>query len=642
MNLHSVGRSIGLLLVGLTFSSVNASDPDAVKQASALVGQAIQAEIDGDLVGRDRMLKEATQIDATFAPAHWLQGQVFLNGKWTSIEDSVREAKSNRALAEYESMRAMQPASVQGNWQAAQWCAKNGMARQCRAHLENILMLDHDNQAARKALGHQLVGNDWLTPADQVRMMQRAEFVRLSKEKYGERIEGLVKKAVNGNTYQKEQALKDLSEVDDSLAIPSLESVAELGSPAAMLTVSLLTKLKHPESAKSLMRIAVLYPDVQVKNSAIEGLKKKQLHDFVPEMLAAMSSPIFSLTTPIFEGSGKVTGFRQFFAREGMEDYRSFDFDTRVSIQLLSLNLAPFAEVKSKVHLSNDPSKPYGQQNEWAATIDLLNWSYSDEDQFQAAMLAAITTMAAQASIVEKQNQVEKENRQIAVINRVIADVLSELTNVEFVELPRDVWNWWDKHNETSYQQTKYHRHMYDQARYSSTYEAPTQKVPYDTAVVVWRASCFVAGTKINTLKGLMEIEKIMPGDQVLSRDIQTGALGYKPVVCRTNRDPAKTVILKVDDDTIHATTSHLLWVCGKGWVKAGQIKVGDLLHTAAEPAVVLSTTPGAELPTHNLIVADTHNYFVGSSRVLSHDVLPRASVYEKVPGQSLFTASSK
>lgn len=145
--------------------------------------------------------------------------------------------------------------------------------------------------------------------------------------------------------------------------------------------------------------------------------------------------------------------------------------------------------------------------------------------------------------------------------------------------------------------------------------------------------SCFVAGTPVNTLRGMRAIETLQPGDMVLSRDIRTGELGDRPVIAATTRVPAKTVILQVDDEELHATTSHLLWGRGKGWVKAGDIQPGDLMHSASVPAVVVSVTPDAVLPTHNLIVADTHAYFVGASRVLAHDLLPRTSVHELIPG---------
>ncbi len=199
MNVRLTRLSVGMLLCALG-GHLNASDPDALKQATVLVSQAIQSEVDGDLVSRDRLLKEACQLDSEFAPARWLQGQVIsMDGKWASVEESVTAAQSNKLLADYESMRSQQPASVQGNWQAAQWCAKNGMMPQCRAHLENIIVLDHDNQAARTALGHQLVGHDWVSPADQARLVQRAAFASLGREKYGQRVEAMAQKISSGS-----------------------------------------------------------------------------------------------------------------------------------------------------------------------------------------------------------------------------------------------------------------------------------------------------------------------------------------------------------------------------------------------------------------------------------------------------------
>jgi len=47
-----------------------------------------------------------------------------------------------------------------------------------------------------------------------------------------------------------------------------------------------------------------------------------------------------------------------------------------------------------------------------------------------------------------------------------------------------------------------------------------------------------------------------------------------------------------------------------------------------------MSTRLRDELHIYNLIVMDTHTYFVGAGRILSHDVLPRGSVREAIPGE--------
>ncbi len=85
-------------------------------------------------------------------------------------------------------------------------------------------------------------------------------------------------------------------------------------------------------------------------------------------------------------------------------------------------------------------------------------------------------------------------------------------------------------------------------------------------------------------------------------------------------------MVLSLDEGDLRCTTGHLLWVSGKGWTKASQIKQGDLLHTASQPALVMSVRQAADAPTFNLEVAENHSYFAGANRVLSHDVTPRGS----------------
>ena len=133
---------IGLVLLALgavvTYgSTLLASDPATTEKALQLVVQAIQAEIDGDLLSRQRLLSEAQQTEADFAPSNWLRGQVIDEmGAWISVDQAIERAKSDKLLTSYEAMRANQPATIQGNLEAAVWCAKNKLPLQCRAHLE--------------------------------------------------------------------------------------------------------------------------------------------------------------------------------------------------------------------------------------------------------------------------------------------------------------------------------------------------------------------------------------------------------------------------------------------------------------------------------------------------------------------------
>ncbi|MFO0939396.1 MAG: polymorphic toxin-type HINT domain-containing protein [Pirellulales bacterium] len=645
---------------------LSASDPATTEKALKLVAQAVQAEIDGDLLSREKFLSEAKQTEANFAPANWLRGQVFgADGAWITVDQAIEQAKSDKLLASYEAMRAEQPPTIQGNLQAAVWCAKNKLPLQCRAHIENVLNFDADHQLARKLLGHVQVGHEWLTPDEQCRIMLRAAEHRQGFIRFEKQIKLIYKSLDSSAVKVREAATDQLDKIDDPLAIPVVESLIDNNQRTCGILIDWLGRMDCQAASLALTRIC-LSSDGELRSLAIAQLKKKPLHDFVPELVRALTSPVSVFTTPVFNAQGEFSGFRQVFSRETVDSVKTLVSDSQVNYVTGLIPTSPDALERQlpaspkaiddlfranpnsqSIHLY-DPNVPMGQRNVYItkqagapSLQDVLGSEKQAEFDAQLAIAAMeqamLMDMPRQLAIAKQQVAV-KENELTIQKNRIISELISDITACEFVDVPGDVWKWWDRVNETSYGEAKSMRRRYENNYVSvPRYQAmPTLGLQY--GYTIQKMSCFVAGTEVQTSRGLRKIETILPGDLVLSKDISTGELSFKPVIAPTTRKPAKTVILKVDDDTIHATTSHLLWVCGKGWTKAGEIKAGDLLHSAAEPAVVISSTPGAELPTHNLIVADTHTYFVGASRILSHDVLPRGAVHELIPGQFMLT----
>lgn len=83
---------------------------------------------------------------------------------------------------------------------------------------------------------------------------------------------------------------------------------------------------------------------------------------------------------------------------------------------------------------------------------------------------------------------------------------------------------------------------------------------------------CFVAGTPVQTPKGIKRIEDIKPGDAVYAVNFATMRLENKPVV-RVFRNTSHQIIrvtisnAEGSKETFGVTPEHPFWIADKGWV---------------------------------------------------------------------------
>jgi intein/homing endonuclease len=145
--------------------------------------------------------------------------------------------------------------------------------------------------------------------------------------------------------------------------------------------------------------------------------------------------------------------------------------------------------------------------------------------------------------------------------------------------------------------------------------------------------SCFVAGTPVWTQTGPIQIEKIKPGDCVVSQNIETGELALKPVSATTTRPLSSLINIQVGENIIRATRGHPFWVSGAGWKMAKELKVGDLLHTIRGAVLIDNVEEKDEEVCYNLVADDFDTYFVGKDKILVHDNELRTPTENIVPG---------
>lgn len=143
--------------------------------------------------------------------------------------------------------------------------------------------------------------------------------------------------------------------------------------------------------------------------------------------------------------------------------------------------------------------------------------------------------------------------------------------------------------------------------------------------------TCFVAGTPVHTAAGLTAIELVTAGDLVLSRDEQTGALGYQKVLRTFVTHPTTlfhlSYLSESDDsmgDSITGTGEHPFYVIdAERFVPMKEVLIGDRLLLSDGVSIAYVTDiqvqrgPPAGLDaftTYNFEVEGWHTYFVGGA----------------------------
>ncbi len=135
---------------------------------------------------------------------------------------------------------------------------------------------------------------------------------------------------------------------------------------------------------------------------------------------------------------------------------------------------------------------------------------------------------------------------------------------------------------------------------------------------------CFTEGTEVLTDQGEKPIEEIDVGDRVLARDEETGDTSYRVVSATFHRQADELVRVDVGADSIEATVEHPFWVISRGWTKAEELRVGELLldSTGAEVVVRGLEREQGDFTVYNFGVETLHNYFVSQDRVLVHNTV--------------------
>jgi len=127
-----------------------------------------------------------------------------------------------------------------------------------------------------------------------------------------------------------------------------------------------------------------------------------------------------------------------------------------------------------------------------------------------------------------QQSQLDAENSRSTELNRPIAEVLCAVSGEKLGPSAKDWWKWWERYNEA-----------YSESKPTQRTVEPKYRSPLPLPLPpTWKGECFAAGTTIWTLDGPKAVERVSVGDLVLSQNVDTGELAYKPVLRAAERPP--------------------------------------------------------------------------------------------------------
>ena len=158
---------------------------------------------------------------------------------------------------------------------------------------------------------------------------------------------------------------------------------------------------------------------------------------------------------------------------------------------------------------------------------------------------------------------------------------------------------------------------------------------------------CFPAGTLVATPGGEKPIEQLHTGDTVLAEDPTTGTVEAERVAATIVHPASELASVGLSDGSgVTVTADHPFYVDASavrkqaGWVQAGDLRVGDRLRDASgrDVSVVGVRYNVGRAVVYTLSVAIDHSFFVGTARVLVHNidcpVVPRVNLGDLPAGE--------
>lgn len=600
------GYSAGLLCFFLVTQSTVPNCPNSCIAAEradvAGLKQVLQRELDGEVVDRRALLTADNKQKPEIA---WHAGLVQIDDTRERFEDLKGDKKSQRYKTQRNKFRTLDSSAHKS---LAAWCERNGEPVRAVGHWQAVLMSEPGNTVARRALGQQFVNGRWFSAEDMAEAGDNAGRISRDLTKWLPNVSRIARGLNSKSTSAKLKALKQLEAIDDPAAVPALEMAAS--ESGERVFIDKIASFGDPSSCTALARLAVDGTS-GTRDYATAQLSVYPPDFYVPDLLSQVVTPIESQSAVVTLRNGSLALHR--LAMVEVAEHREVHHYVK---EFKRSNIGR----QSRIGINPRQLRPDAQRD-----VRIARASIGADDAVVAAQVVE------QAAVLN--SEIASLNAETREANERIFRTLRSALNVDQESDAHAWWSWWMGETE-SYIQRK---PLVGYQRYEESVSAPPM-IP-DPPM----HECLVRGTLVQTSVGLKPVDQIEAGELVMSQDIETGELGLKPVFAATRRPAGDVMSIDLGDNTIQATPGHAWFVSGRGWVRTKQVKPGMMIHTARGNVEVKEVSLNRKPEeTFNLIVADTHTYFVGQDRLLSFDNTPIVPTARPLPGYGRIDFASK
>lgn len=262
------------------------------------------------------ILKSGGRIEGEHLNPNRERGQPY----YLRTESGVRMALADGAVArvivkseldkQYEAQAARLENTVEAHWNMAEWCKEVGLSDQRKRHLQAVISLEPNHEDARKALGYQRFGSQWLTQDEhmqslgytkykgawrlrqEIEIASRQEQQDLAVKKLRKDVRLWFDQVASGGRLA-DAANRSLNTLNDPAAAPALAEIlgdAQQPREVRKRCLEILSKLPTNAAIPTLCNVAMSDSEGSLQDGCLDLLKEQGLHIAVPFFINELKS----------------------------------------------------------------------------------------------------------------------------------------------------------------------------------------------------------------------------------------------------------------------------------------------------------------------------------------------------------------